>query len=377
MNSAGMDDGWFSTRKDDHAGLGDWYTDPQKFPHGLRPLIDRVHALGMDFGLWVEPEMVNENSDLYRKHPDWIIHFEGRPRTQSRSQFVLNMAIPEVQQYVLSFLDKLLTENDIAFFKWDANRNWSEPGWPQVAPAEQKKLYVDYVQGYYDVLRQLRAKHPKLEIESCSGGGGRVDLGVMSLTDEVWPSDNTDPFDRLSIQEGFSYAYAPQVMMAWVTDVPNWANHRSTSLVYRFLSSMQGSLGLGVDLNKWTPEDFTTAKKMIAEYKIIRPLVQQGLLYRLASARESSNASATESVARDGRSAVVFTFLHSQRMQYPAPTVFPKGLQPSATYAVRAVGGAFAPGTPAEASGAYWMHHGIDFRLEGDFAASAAVFTAL
>ena len=371
-----MDDGWFSTRKDDHAGLGDWYADPQKFPHGLKPLIDRVHALGMDFGLWVEPEMVNENSDLYRKHPDWIIHFEGRPRTQSRSQFVLNMAVPEVQQYVLGFLDNLLTQNDIAFFKWDANRSWSEPGWPQVAPGEQKKLYVDYVQGYYDVLRKLRAKHPMLEIESCSGGGGRVDLGVMGLTDEVWPSDNTDPFDRLSIQEGFTYAYAPQVMMAWVTDIPNWANHRSTSLVYRFLSSMQGSLGLGADLNKWTPEDFATARKMIAEYKTIRPLVQQGLLYRLASAIGTSNSSAMESVAPDGRSAVVFAFLHSQRLQYPAPTVFPRGLHPATTYAVGSIGGALAAGTPEKASGAYWMHHGIDFRLEGDYAASAAVFTA-
>ncbi len=192
-----MDDGWFGQRKDDHAGLGDWYPNAQKFPNGLKPLIDRVHALGMDFRLWVEPEMVNPNSDLYRKHPDWVMNFTGRPRTEARQQLILNLARPEVKAYILQVLDKLLTENDIAFFKWDANRNWAEPGWPEAGTAEQKRLYVDYVDGYYSILRDLRTRHPKVEIESCSGGGGRVDLGVMHYTDEVWTSDNTDPFDRL------------------------------------------------------------------------------------------------------------------------------------------------------------------------------------
>jgi alpha-galactosidase len=371
-----MDDGWFSTRKDDHAGLGDWYPDPQKFPHGLKPLIDHIHGLGMDFGLWVEPEMVNENSDLYRAHPDWIIHFDGRPRMQARAQFVLNMAIPEVREYVLQFLDKLLSENDIAFLKWDANRNFAEPGWPQVAPDQQKKLWVNYVEGYYGVLRKLRSRHPHVEIESCSGGGGRVDLGVMKLTDEVWTSDNTDPFDRLSIQDGFTYAYTPQVMMAWVTDSPNWYNHRSTSLTYRFLSSMQGSLGIGADLNKWSPDDFATAKQLITEYKQIRPLVEQGDLYRLASPRNQSNFASTESVARDGKSAVIFAFLRTEQMQYPAPKVFPRGLQPETIYNARAIANGLAPGTPASASGSFWMHYGVEFKLEGDFAAAALVLHA-
>ncbi len=133
-----MDDGWFGQRKDDHAGLGDWYVNPEKFPHGLKPLIDKVHALGMDFGLWVEPEMVNPDSDLYRKHPDWVLNFPGRPRSEQRNQLVLNLARPDVRAYVLGFLDKLLTENDIAFLKWDYNRNWSEPGWDQLPAAEQK-----------------------------------------------------------------------------------------------------------------------------------------------------------------------------------------------------------------------------------------------
>ena len=251
-----MDDGWFGQRKDDHAGLGDWYVNQQKFPHGLKPLIDRVHALGMDFGLWVEPEMVNPDSDLYRKHPDWVLNFTGRPRTEGRNQLVLNLARPDVRDYVLGFLDKLVTENQIAFLKWDYNRNWSEPGWPAVAPDEQKQVYVKFTENLYSILRELRAKHPGLEIESCSGGGGRVDLGIMGLTDEVWPSDNTDPFDRLTIQDGFTYGYTPGVMMAWVTDSPNFVNHRVTSLEYRFLSSMQGSLGVGANLNNWQDTDF-------------------------------------------------------------------------------------------------------------------------
>jgi alpha-galactosidase len=330
----------------------------------------------MDFGLWVEPEMVNENSDLYRKHPDWIVHFKGRPRTQARSQFVLNLALPEVQEYIIGFLDKLLRENDIAFLKWDANRNFSEPGWEQVPPDEQKKIWVAYDEGYYNVLRTIRQRFPKLEIESCSGGGGRVDLGVMHLTDEVWPSDNTDPFDRLSIQDGFSYAYTPEVMMAWVTDSPNWYNKRSTSLTYRFLSSMQGALGIGADLNKWTPEDFRTARQMISVYKEIRETVQQGMLYRLRSPRDGSNVSATESVASDRKSAVVFAFLHSQQMGYPFPAIFPRGLDRDSTYSIEPIGGSLPDDTPRTASGAYWMNHGIDFPLSGDFAAEGALLKA-
>src|SRR6185369_311136 len=216
-----MDDGWFGQRKDDHAGLGDWYVNKDKFPNGLKPLIDKVHAVGMDFGLWVEPEMVNPDSDLYRKHPDWVLNFPGRPRTELRNQLVLNLARNDVRDYVLGFLDDLLKQNDIAFLKWDYNRNWSEPGWDAAATEDQKKVYVAYVENLYSILRELRARHPKVEIESCSGGGGRVDLGIMHLTDEIWTSDNTDPFDRLSMQDGFTYAYTPGIMMAWVTDSPN------------------------------------------------------------------------------------------------------------------------------------------------------------
>jgi alpha-galactosidase len=369
-----MDDGWFGQRKNDHAGLGDWYVNPQKFPNGLKPLIDKVHSLGMDFGLWVEPEMVNPDSDLYRAHPDWILHFNGRPRSEGRNQMVLNLAMPEVREYVFHFLDDLLSKNDIAFLKWDYNRPWTEPGWPQVAPDEQKKVYVAFVDNVYSILRELRAKHPKAEIESCSSGGGRVDLGILRYTDEVWPSDNTDAFDRLAIQEGFSYAYTPQIMMAWVTDVPNNIDDRTTSLSYRFLVAMQGGLAVGTNLNKWQPQDFALAKTMIANYKTIRDTIEHGSLYHLVSSFNNSAYSAEDTVSTDRKQAVLLAYLHSSQGGYEYPRLFLQGLDPKATYTVRSIDGVMAEGTPTSASGAYWMHHGVDVVMRGDDRAAGFVF---
>ncbi len=368
-----MDDGWFGQRKNDHAGLGDWYVNPQKFPHGLKPLIDKVHALGMDFGLWVEPEMVNLDSDLYRAHPDWVLHFKGRPETEQRNQLVLNLARPDVRDFVLNTLDRLLSENDIAFLKWDYNRNWSEPGWDQLPPAEQKAVYVDYTRNLYSILSELRRRHPKVEIESCSGGGGRVDLGILRYVDEVWPSDNTDPFDRLSIQDGFTYAYTPQIMMAWVTDSPHWLNHRSTSLAYRFLSSMQGSLGIGADITKWTPEETATAKRLIAAYKEVQATIAQGDLYRLISPRDGSEFSSTETVRADKSQAVVFAFIHSTQEGRGFPLLKLEGLDPAAEYVLSPIEGKARADTPQTASGAWWMHHGLamDENFRGDFQAAA------
>src|ERR1700739_3355489 len=171
--------------------------------------------------------MVNANSDLYRAHPDWVINFTGRPRSELRNQMILNLARSDVKEYIFGVLDKLASENNIRYFKWDMNRSFSEPGWPEAVPADEQKLWVQYVRNLYEIIDRLRARHPKLEIESCSGGGGRVDLGIMRRTEEVWTSDNTDALDRLTLQDGFSQAYAPGVMMAWVTDVPNY-NGRTT-----------------------------------------------------------------------------------------------------------------------------------------------------
>lgn len=369
-----VDDGWFGARDNDHAGLGDWVVNRRKFPNGLKPLIDKVHGLGMSFGLWVEPEMVNPDSDLYRAHPDWVLNFPGRERSEGRHQLVLNLARDDVKAHLLDVLDRLLSENDIQFLKWDYNRNWSEPGWPQMSPDEQQKVYVTYVRNLYDILRQLRARHPKVEIESCSGGGARVDLGIMALTDEVWPSDNTDPSDRLSIQDGFSYAYAPATMMAWVTGSPNWVNNRVSSLDFRFLSAMQGGLGIGANLLEWTPAEEATARGYIAEYKKIRGTVQQGALYRLLSPQDRAPWSVTESVADDGAQAVLFAFQRQGEEARPFPTLRLRGLDPATRYRFRIIHGKVAAGTPEIASGSYWMRRGIDIVMKGDLQAAGLVF---
>jgi alpha-galactosidase len=368
-----MDDGWFGQRKDDHAGLGDWYVNTQKFPNGLKPLIDKVHVFGMDFGLWVEPEMVNPDSDLYRKHPDWVLNFPGRPRSEQRNQLVLNLARPDVRDYVLNFLDKLLTDNDIAFLKWDYNRNWSEPGWDQLPPTEQKRVYVEFTRNLYQILAELKSRHPKVELESCSGGGGRVDLGILKYADEVWPSDNTDPFDRLTQQDGFTYAYTPQVMMAWVTDSPHWLNHRTTSLTYRMLSSMQGSLGIGANINNWTPDEAALAKRLIAAYHQVQPTIVQGDLYRLISPRNRSEFSATQTVNREKSQSVVFAFIHSTHEGRLFPRLKLRGLDPTAQYALTPIEGKARVDTPTAASGAWWMNHGLDMDVDfrGDFQAAA------
>ncbi len=366
-----IDDGWFGQRKTDHAGLGDWYVNKEKFPHGLKPVIDGVHALGMDFGIWVEPEMVNPDSDLYRKHPDWAMNFPGRPRTEARNQLLLNLAREDVKEYVFHWLDQLVTDNDIAFLKWDYNRNWSEPGWDAVPPEDQKKIYVAYVHNLYDILERLRAKHPKLEIESCSGGGGRVDLGILRYTEEVWPSDNTDALDRLTLQDGFTQAYTPGIMMAWVTDVPSGIDHRVVPLKFRFMVAMSGSLALGGNLNKYSPEDLQASTRYVAFYKRIRPTVQRGALYRLI-APEGSESSATEYVSTDGRQAVLFGFLHSQQFGTPFPTVFLRGLAEDAIYKVEAID----PGQVQEVgpvSGAYLMHHGLNLNLHGDYDSTSVI----
>ena len=384
-----IDDGWFGARKDDHAGLGDWTVNPQKFPHGLKPLIDRVHALGMDFGIWVEPEMVNPDSDLYRKHPDWAMNFPGRPRTEARNQLLLNLARPDVRAYTFHWLDQLVTDNDIAFLKWDYNRNWSEPGWDAVPLAEQKTIYVKYVQNLYSILAELRRKHPKLEIESCSGGGGRVDLGILRYTDEVWPSDNTDALDRLTIQDGFTHAYTPGVMMAWVTDVPNFLDRRTIPLDFRFLVAMSGSLGIGSNLNHFTPEDTATAARMVAFYKQVRPLVQQGELHRLLRSTPDEQGSgerildgeqsAVQYVSPDRSQSVVFAYLHSQHFGRPFAELRLKGLDPAATYKLTPLDPTklYDPATaqpatdPQPMTGSQLMGPGLQLLLHGDYDATA------
>lgn len=367
-----IDDGWFGERKTDRAGLGDWYPDPDKFPHGLKPLIDYVHSLGMEFGLWWEPEMVNPDSQLYRQHPDWVINFPGRPRSEGRNQLMLNLARQDVKEWAINVFDKILQDNDIKIVKWDMNRHISEPGWPEAPVAEQKQIWVKYVANLYALIDRLRAKHPNVEFETSEGGGGRVDLEFMKRMEQINTSDNGDAFDGLGIWEGYTFVHAPKLIDGGVGDNPG-TNDRSTPLKFRFLTgiAMGGAFGLCCDIRKWPQADLDMAKTMIAYYKRIRQTLQNGDLYRLASLREG-NLAAQEYVAADGKQAVLFAFLHSQQFSQPAPTIFLRGLEPDALYRLQPVDNKLVEKQQI-LSGSYLMNHGLDFNLVGDFDSAALV----
>ncbi len=386
-----IDDGWFGKRDNDRAGLGDWTPSKTKFPQGLKPLIEAVHGLGMQFGVWVEPEMVNPDSDLYRAHPDWVFHFPNRPRTEQRHQLMLNFARPDVAAHISGVLDALLTENAIDFIKWDMNRHITEPGWMEAPPAQQQEMWVRHARAVYDILDRLRAKHPRVLWESCSGGGGRADLGILRRTDQVWTSDNTDPLDRLLIQDGYTYAYAPKTQVAWVTDNPDGINRRDTPLRFRFHCAMMGTLGVGGNLLKWSSEEEAQTKWFLAEYKQIRPLVQEGRLYRLRSPGRfvvpgagsgfgvpplggSGNDGfwAYSYVSPDRSSAVLFAFLRSSELGNDLPAIRLRGLKPEARYRVEArqPDKANPPLGTQTLSGTALMERGLALRLRGDYASA-------
>lgn len=347
-----LDDGWFRGRRSDSAGLGDWQPDPLKFPTGLGGLAGYVNQLGMDFGLWIEPEMVNPNSDLYRAHPDWVLHYPQRPRTEARNQLVLNFARADVQEYMIETIDRLLNSAPIAFIKWDMNRNFSEPGWP-AAGERQREIWLRYVEGLYRVWGELAHRHPQVTWQSCSGGGGRADLAVLRLADQIWTSDNTEATARLRIQEGFSQLFPAAVMEAWVTDM----GAPLIPLEFRFHAAMCGSLGLGGNLLHWTGAERETARRLIAQYKDIRAVIQSGDQYRLRSAQENA-FSALQYTAPDGSEAVLFAF----RTFLPEPAEIPvlhlRGLDPGALYLV--------DGFSQPRSGLAWMLDGLHLEL-GNF----------
>jgi len=235
----------------------------------------------MRFGIWVEPEMVNPDSDLYRAHPDWAYHVVGREPTLGRNQMVLNFGRSDVRDAIHAQLRRLLSEHGrVDFIKWDHNRAWTEVGWPE-NPALQREAWIRHVQGLYEVLEKLRTEFPDLLIESCAGGGGRGDLGILRWTDQVWTSDNTDAADRLAIQYGFSHAHSARVMVNWVTDVPNEQTGRIAPLEFRFHVAMQGVLGIGGNIAHWSAEEQAEARTLIAAYKAIRAIVQAGRQYWL------------------------------------------------------------------------------------------------
>ena len=367
-----IDDGWFGARDSDTAGLGDWVVNPRKFPNGLGELIDAVNGLGMQFGIWVEPEMVNPDSDLYRAHPDWIFHFPNREPRFVRNQLVLNFAREDVRANILEQLRRLLREHRIDFVKWDHNRPYTEAGWPSAALERQREVWVRHVWGVYDVIGKLRREFPDLLIESCAGGGGRADLGILALTDQIWTSDNTEAADRLLIQYGYSHAYAARTMVNWVTDVPNQQTGREAPLGFRFDVAMQGVLGIGGNILEWSADDLELARLNVAAYKRIRPIVQQGEQFWLADPGREDPC-AVQYVSPDRRSTVVMAYQVRGRVGRGARRTRLRGLDPARRY--RRVDtttspapdttAVVAPGTaPVESTGAVLMAAGLPLFAE-------------
>ncbi|MFB7084910.1 alpha-galactosidase [Streptomyces sp. NPDC056296] len=325
-----LDDGWFRGRDDDRAGLGDWTPHPARFPRGLRPLADEVHRMGMAFGLWVEPEMVNADSDLFRSHPDWVLHQPDRTATELRNQLVLDFSRPEVTEWALGWLREVVADNAVDFLKWDFNRAFTEAGAHPAGP-DARRVHVEHARGLYRVLDQLRGDFPHLRIEACAGGGGRVDPGILARTDQVWTSDNTDAVDRLTIQHGFSRLYPASVMSAWVTDSPNPLTGRVVPMRFRFHSAMAGVLGIGGDLTRWTDTELAEAAELARVYKDIRPVVQHGRQYRLLAPGEGPLA-AVQYVSDDGGRAVVLIWRPSTAFGPALPPLRLRGLDEEARY---------------------------------------------
>ncbi|MDX3073708.1 alpha-galactosidase [Streptomyces sp. MI02-7b] len=281
-----VDDGWFTGRPDDTGGLGDWDPDPAEFPGGFDRFVEDVRALGMDFGLWVEPEGISPRSKLYAEHPEWVYRIDGRPATLVRNQLLLDLGREDVQAFVIGTLDRLLGSHAISYLKWDMNRPPTErgrPGHAAGADPELQDLDAAHIAGYLRVLDHLRTAHPHVTVEGCAGGGGRVEHATIARTDVVWPSDNTAPIDRLRIQYGYLHAHAPHTMSSWVTDAPGVFDPRPRSLAFRFVNSAAGVLGIGADIRHWTPEQRAEAARWIARYKEIRDVVHHGEVHLLGS----------------------------------------------------------------------------------------------
>ncbi|GAX55350.1 alpha-galactosidase [Streptomyces olivochromogenes] len=354
-----VDDGWFTGRPDDTGGLGDWDPDPAEFPGGFDRFVEDVRALGMDFGLWVEPEGISPRSKLYAEHPEWVYRIEGRPATLVRNQLLLDLGREDVQDFVIGTLDRLLGSYAISYLKWDMNRPPTErgrPGHPAGPDPELQDLDAAHVAGYLRVLDHLRTAHPHVTVEGCAGGGARVEHATLARTDVMWPSDNTAPMDRLRIQYGYLHAHAPHTMSSWVTDAPGVFDPRPRSLAFRFVNSIAGVLGIGADIRHWTPQQRAEATEWIARYKEIRDIVHHGEVSLLGSPADPTCGIQYE---EPGGAHLVVTAWNTGPLD-GAPLVPGRaarlrlrGLRPDAGYTDTATGTHY--------SGAYLLHSGLPF----------------
>lgn len=329
-----LDDGWFGNkypRKDDRAGLGDWEATTAKLPGGIPALVKAAKEAGVKFGIWIEPEMVNPKSELYEKHPDWVIEQPNRDTYLYRHQLVLDMSNPEVQDYVFGVVDKILTENpDIAYFKWDCNSPITNIYSPYEGK-QQSQLYVDHVRGVYNVFERVKDKYPAVPMMLCSGGGGRCDYEALKYFTEFWCSDNTDPIERIYIQWGFSQFFPSKAMAAHVT---SW--NKNTSVKFRTDVAAMCKLGFDIGLQDLTANELEFCRSAVANWKRLAPAVMDGTQYRLVSPYETNHA-AVEYVNRTKDMAVLFAYDLAPRYMEKLHSVKLKGLDPDKKYLVQEI----------------------------------------
>ncbi len=278
-----LDDGWFGNRNDDKSSLGDWFVNEDKLKGGLNKLANDINNMGLEFGLWFEPEMISPISKLYEKHPNWCIHIPGRTRSQARRQLILDLSRKEVCDYIIESISKVLESANISYVKWDMNRNMTEVGSLGLISERQRETAHRYILGLYRVMEKITSRFPNILFESCSGGGGRFDPGMLYYMPQTWTSDDTDAIERLKIQFGTSMVYPPISMGCHVSEVPNHQANRITSLETRGVSAMAGNFGYELDITKLSEEEKEKLKEQISLYKEIRETVQFGTLYRLKS----------------------------------------------------------------------------------------------
>lgn len=329
-----MDDGWFGHRENDSRGLGDWWVNREKLPGGLEYLVGKINQMGMTFGLWIEPEMVNEDSDLYRAHPDWVLQVPGRPPARGRGQLVLDFSRAEVREHLYTQLQKVFSSAPIAYIKWDMNRSltdvWSV-GWPK---EQQGEVYHRYVLGVYEFLERLLRDYPQILIEGCCGGGGRFDGGMLYYTPQIWCSDDSDAIDRLRIQYGTSFCYPPCTMGAHVSAVPNEQNGRVTPLQTRGIVAMSGAFGYEMDLETCTPEEKEEIRRQVETYKRHEKLLYWGDYYRLSNPFTQDLYTAWEHVSEDQKEALVLLVMGTTRLVPPFQRLYLRGLNPSFRYQI-------------------------------------------
>ncbi|MFV9754366.1 alpha-galactosidase [Lactobacillus gasseri] len=326
-----LDDGWFGHRDDDNSSLGDWAVFKKKFPNGLDHFADYVHQQGLKFGLWFEPEMISVDSNLYKKHPDYLMHVPGRKPSPARNQYVLDLGREEVRNNIFEQMKKILDSGKIDYIKWDMNRHLSDVYEADLPANRQGEVYHRYVLGLYDLLEKIVDRYPDLLIEGCSGGGGRFDAGMAYYNPQIWASDDSDAIDRLSIQYGTSLVYPQSMMTSHVSVSPNEQNGRITPFKTRGIVAMCGDLGYELDLTKMNEKDRQSVKEQVKEYKKIRKVTQYGTFYRLKNA-QTSNQCAWETVSRDKNEVVlsVVKVMASAQPDFTKPKLV--GLDPNKPY---------------------------------------------